>query len=177
MLNCKYPFWVAFQSSLWFVLNIIVYIQKAEKEKPLMTHAQRQYYIWNCDSEIQSMVILVSHAKSWSIVGAKTSICTIEIRNLCCWYSSSCIIEWDVRSQFSYNAMTEKLASTSSDYSVCLMYLGPQNRCIYYQTLWINRHKSPWENLLLTVFCGWRSSQIVLNATTVEHLYLKSERH
>ena len=106
------------------------------------TNKQIQYYIWNCGSEFQSLVSLVSHAKSWSIVSAKTSTCPIEIRNLCCWYSWSYITEWDVCNQFNYNAMTRKLASTSIDYSVCLMYLKPQNTCIYYQTPWINRSKS-----------------------------------
>lgn len=105
-------------------------------------HKQRQYRIWNCGSGFQSVMSLVSHAKSWSTVSAKTSICTIEIRNLCCWYSSSYIIEWDVRNQFNYNAMTGKLACTGFDYSVCLMYPEPPNACIYYQTLWINRSKS-----------------------------------
>lgn len=119
-----------------------IHLESIKRKAINDTHKQRQYYIWNCGSEFQSMMNLVCHAKSWSIVSAKTSIYTIEIRNLCCWYSWSYIIEWDVHNQFNYNAMTRKLASTSFDYSVCLMYLEPQNTRIYYQTLWINRSKS-----------------------------------
>lgn len=104
-------------------------------------HTKKAILHFKLQLQIYSMMSTVSHAKSWSIVRAKASITTVEIGNLCCWYSSSYIIEWDVRNQFNYNAVTGKLASTSVDYSVCLTYLEPQNTCIYYQSLWIDRSK------------------------------------